>query len=67
MVAVVVERHVRAAGDAAGEVLQTLEQVGLGLDERCCGDQLLGLGDRVGQRCGEHRERPSRFNIGPWW
>ena len=49
MVAVVVERHVRACRDAAGEVLQTLEQVGFGFDERGGGDEALGLGDRVGQ------------------
>ena len=50
MVAVVVERQVRARRDAAREVLQTLEQVGFGFDERRGGDQLLGLGDRVDQR-----------------
>ena len=49
MVAVVVEGQVRAAGDAAGQVLQALEQIGFGFDERCGGDQALGLGDRLGQ------------------
>ena len=33
MVAVVVERQVGAAGDAAGQVLQALEQIGFGFDE----------------------------------
>ena len=50
VVTVVVERDVRAAGDAASQVLQTLEQVGLGFDERRGGDEALGLGDGVGQR-----------------
>ena len=54
MVAVVVERQVGAAGDAAGQVLQALEQIGLGFDERCGGDQALGLGDRVGKWLGVH-------------
>ena len=49
MVAVVVEGQVRAARDAAGQVLQSFEQIGFGLDERCGGDQFLGLGDRVGK------------------
>ena len=50
VVAVVVERHTRAGRDAAREVLQSLQEVGLGFDERRCGDQTLGLGDGVGQR-----------------
>ena len=49
MVAVVVERQMRTSRNAAREVLQTLEQVGFGFDERCGGDQTLGLGDRVDQ------------------
>lgn len=50
MVAVVVERDVRAARDAAREVLQALQQISLGLDEGCGGDEVLGLGDGIGQR-----------------
>ena len=49
MVAVVVEGDVRAGRDAAGQVLQAFEQVGLGLDEGRLGDQALGLGNGVGQ------------------
>ncbi len=54
MVAVVVERQVGAPRDAPGQILQTLQQIGFGFDERCGGDQLLGLGDRVGQWLGVH-------------
>ena len=54
MVAFVVEGQVGAARDAAGQVLQALEQVGFGFDERSGGDQSLGLGDRVGQWLGVH-------------
>ena len=50
MVAVVVEGRVRAGGDAARQVLQTLEQIGFGFDERRFGDEVLGLGDGVGER-----------------
>ncbi len=50
MIAVVVERHVRACRDASREVLQSLEEVGFGFDEWGGGDEALGLGDRVGQR-----------------
>ena len=49
VVAVVVERQVRTSGDAARQVLQALQQVGLGFDERGGGDETLGLGDRVDQ------------------
>ena len=48
VVAVVVEGQVRAGRDTAGQVLQSFEQVGFGLDERCGGDEFLGLGDRGG-------------------
>ena len=41
------------AGNAPGQVLQPLEQVGFGLDMRCGGDQFLGLGDRGDQRLRE--------------
>src|SRR3977135_3383755 len=44
----------RARSDAAGEVLQALEEVGFGLDQRYGRDQILGFGDRFGQRCREH-------------
>ena len=54
MVALVVEGQVGASGDAAGQVLQALEQIGFGLDEGGGGDQLLGLGDRLGQWLGVH-------------
>ncbi len=54
MVTVVVEGDVRARRDTTGEVLQTLEQIRLGLDEGCFGDEALGLGDGVGQRLGVH-------------
>ncbi len=54
MVAVVVEGQMRTSRNATRQVLQTLEQVGFGFDERCGGDQTLGLGDRVGQRLREH-------------
>ena len=50
MIPVVVERDVGAGGDAAGQILQAFEEVGLGFDERCCGDEALGLRDRLGQR-----------------
>ena len=50
MIAVVVERQVRASRDAAGKVLQTFEQIGLGFDEWRGGDEALGLGDRVLER-----------------
>ena len=45
VIALVVEHHVRARGHTSGQVLQSLEQVGFGLDMRCGGDQLFGLGD----------------------
>ena len=54
VVAVVVEGQVNAAGDAAGQILQALGEVGLGFDERSGGDQALGLGDRVGKWLGVH-------------
>ena len=54
MVAVVVERQMRTSRDATREVLQTLEQVGFGFDERGGGDQTLRLGDRVDQWLREH-------------
>ena len=49
MVALVVEGQVHAGRDAAGQVLQSFEQVGFGLDVRRGGDEFLGLGDRVGE------------------
>jgi len=52
MVAVVVERHVGAGRDAAGEILQALEEIGFGFDERCGGDETLGFGDGVDQTAG---------------
>ncbi|MGC4049948.1 MAG: hypothetical protein QM757_11235 [Paludibaculum sp.] len=55
VIAVVVERQVDAAGDAAGQVLQSLQQVGLGLDVGCGRHQGFGLGDRVEQGLGKHR------------
>ena len=54
MVAVVVESQVGAAGDAAGQILQAFQQIGLGFDEGSGGDQSLGLGDRVGKWLGVH-------------
>ena len=55
MVAVVVEGEVRAGRDATGQILQTFQQIGLGLDERRLAHQLFGLGDGVGQRLCIHR------------
>ncbi len=55
MVAVVVEAEVDAGRDAAGQILQAFEQVGLRLDMRRLGDQALRLGDRVDQWLGIHR------------
>ncbi len=54
MVALVVEGQVGASRDAPGQILQALQQVGLGFDEGSGGDQLLGLGDRLGQWLGVH-------------
>ncbi len=54
MVALVVEGQVGASGDTPCEVLQALQQVGFGFDEGGGGDQLLGLGDRLGQWLGVH-------------
>ena len=53
MVTLVVEHHVHAGGDATGQVLQSFEQVGFGLDMRRGGDQFFGLGDGVGERLRE--------------
>ena len=53
VVALVVEHHVLARGHTSGQVLQSLEQVGFGLDMRCGGDQFFGLGDGGDQRLGE--------------
>ena len=49
MVAVIVEGEVGTGRDAAGQVLQPLEQVGFGLDVWCVRDEFLGFGDRVGE------------------
>ena len=54
VVAVVVEGDMGAVGDTAGEVLQALQQIGLGLDERRLTNQLLGFGDGVQQRLRVH-------------
>ena len=54
MVAFVVEGQVGASRDASGQILQALQQVGFGFDEGSGGDQLLGLGDRLGQWLGVH-------------
>ncbi len=54
MVALVVESQVGAARDAAGQILQALQQIGLGFDEGRGGDQTFGLGDRVDKWLGVH-------------
>jgi hypothetical protein len=38
------------SGRTAGQILQTFDQVGLGLDVRCGGHQFFRLGDRVAER-----------------
>ncbi len=50
MVPLVVERQVGARRHAAGQILQSLEQIGFGFDVRGGGHQLLGFRDRLGQR-----------------
>jgi hypothetical protein len=54
MVTLVVEGQVHAARDAPGQVLQSFEQVGFGLDVRRGGYKFLGLGDRFGEGIREH-------------
>ena len=55
MVALVVEGQMRTGRNATGQVLQSFEQVGFGLDMRCGGDEFFGLGDCREQRLGEER------------
>ena len=50
MVPHVVERQMGTRRHTSGQVLQPLQQVGLGFDVRGGGHQLLGFRDRLGQR-----------------
>ena len=50
MVAVVVEGQMGAGGDTPGQILESFEQVGFGLDVRCGRHEFFGLGDRGGER-----------------
>ena len=54
MVAVIVEGQMDAGRDTTGQILQSFEQVGFGLDVRCGGHQFLGLCDRIGKGIREH-------------
>ena len=62
VVAVVVESQMRARRNTTGQVLQTLQQIGLGFDVRGLPDQSFGFGDRIYQGLRVHG--PPRFNTG---
>ena len=67
MLAVVIERHMRARRDASRQILQALQQIGFGFDEGGFGDEAFGLGDGIGQRLRIHPGITFRSNIGPSW
>ena len=50
VITIEVERQVDSGRDTAGQILQSLQQIGLVLDMRSVPDQLLGFGNGVEQR-----------------